>query len=193
MTSVQRIHTGGTWTRHRPFSKSTPAQTPSNTAMAPNRRKQTARKVIGTSTATKTFAEKEELLKLKRAERAKARRVKAKEDKDTVCSTTMCAGSRSAPGSYGHVHMLIVQGNTAHPKGSTGVHGRGRSGSRGGVHRSGQRGVLPELDNFEKVEEKVGNREISEDDEINLEEICQCEGIPGREPENHTFVSVFLD
>lgn len=170
--------------------RSIPAKLPFNTAMAPNRRKQTARKVIGTSTATKSSAEKEELLKLKRAERVKARRVKhikAKEDKVTVCST-MCTGSRRAPGSYGHVRMLIVQGNAAHPKGSSGTHGRG------GERCSGQRDARPEPEIFEeikqKVEQKVGNREFSEDDEINLEEICQCEGIPGREPENHTFVSV---
>ena len=53
--------------------------------MVPNRRK--TAKASGTTTTTKTFAKKEELLKaraLKRVQRAEARRVEAEEHKETV-------------------------------------------------------------------------------------------------------------
>ena len=61
--------------------------------MAPVRRKQTARKVIGTGTATKTSSKKESL-KLRRAERAEARRVKAEGDKDSsVCNNLLRVAS----------------------------------------------------------------------------------------------------
>lgn len=58
--------------------------------MAPVRRKQTARKVIGTGTATKTSAKKEESLKLGRAKRAEAKRVKTEGEKDSsVCNNLL--------------------------------------------------------------------------------------------------------
>jgi len=96
-------------------------------------------------------------------------------------SVTMCSGSRRIPGSYGRARMLILQGNAVRPKASRGV--RGPRGGQGGV-RSGQRVVLPEQDNFkvEAVEERVSDRGLFEEFGINsLEEVCQCEGIPGRE------------
>ncbi|KAF8258071.1 hypothetical protein EI94DRAFT_1203018 [Lactarius quietus] len=109
---------GKLWQRERPLAYDSPTNnkynwfrrdTTSNTAMA--RTKQTARKVSGKSTTTKPSAEKEELLKLKRAERAEAKRVKhlkAEEDKNTVCGITISSESRCVPTwilrTYSHTH-----------------------------------------------------------------------------------------
>jgi hypothetical protein len=72
----------------------------------------------------------------------------------------------------------MVQVNAASPEGSRGARGRGRRGSRGGAQRlASHHGILPEPNNIEEIEEKMSNSEFAAD-EINLEEICQCEGIP---------------
>ena len=89
--------------------------------------------------------------------------------------------------------VFVIQGKPTRREGSRGAAARGRRGSRGGVQHPPQLqvGELSEPNKSEEVEEQMSNRDFAED-EFNLEEICQCEGIPGREPENDTFVSVLV-
>ena len=86
--------------------------------------------------------------------------------------------------------VFVIQGKATRRKGPRGAPARG---SRGGVQHPPQLqvGELPEPNNFEEIEEQMSNRDFAED-EFNLEEICQCEGIPGHEPENDNFVSVLV-
>ena len=86
--------------------------------------------------------------------------------------------------------VFVIQGKATRRKGPRGAPARG---SRGGVQTFPllQVGELPEPNNSEEIEEQMNDRDFAED-EFNLEEICQCKGIPGREPENDSFVSVLV-